>query len=145
MSHETYKLTALDKDVRYLYFPRGRDHDYHEMQCTKPLHLGENGYNETDIRVRGLALLEINYERLHRLHLNDLEVLTPIYVVQREHFLNKSIRFREGQKYIFGTMNPIGAEIFIVSNFSEFIVDGKDISIFLLIERSVCIDRLYLF
>ena len=109
MSHETYKLTAPGKDIRYFYFPKGKDHCYYEMECIKPLHLGENGYNETDIRVRGLAFLEINYERLHRLHLHDLEVLTPIYVVQREHFLNKSIRFREGQKYIFGTMNTIGA------------------------------------
>ena len=52
MPHETYKLTAPDKDIRYLYFPRGKNHDYHEMECIKPLHLGENGYNETDIRIR---------------------------------------------------------------------------------------------
>ena len=117
----------------------------------KPLHLGENGYNETDIRVRGLVFLEINYERLHRLHLHDLEVLTPIYVVRREHFLNKSIRFREGQKYIFGTMNPIGAinpivitpEGFIVSNFNEFIIDGKNTSIFLFGVLYMLIDFTY--
>ena len=79
------------------------------MECIKPLHLGENGYNETDIRVRGLAFLEINYERLHRLQLHDLEVLTPIYVVRREHFLNKSI-----------SKIPRGAEIYFWDNESDW-------------------------
>ena len=59
MLHETYKLKAPDQDIRYLYFPRGRDYCDNEMECIHPLHHGEDGYSETDIRVRGLPLLAI--------------------------------------------------------------------------------------
>ena len=59
MLHETYKLKAPDQDIRYLYFPRGRDYCYYELECIKPLYHGEDGYSETDIRVRGLPLLAI--------------------------------------------------------------------------------------
>ena len=60
MLHETYKLTVPDQDIRYLYFPRGRDYCYYEMEYIPPLHHGEDGYSETDSRVRGLPLLTSN-------------------------------------------------------------------------------------
>ena len=49
----------------------------------QPLHHGENGSSETDIRVRGLSLLAINYQNLQRFHLYNLEELSPIYIVQK--------------------------------------------------------------
>ena len=112
------------------------------MNYIKPLHFGEDGYDETDIRVRGLPLLTVDVGTLHRLprQLQLFEILSPIYVVRKEHFLTKCIRFREGQNYIFGEVDSanrindnshIHSGNFVVSTFNEFNLKGMYVSIFI--------------
>ena len=124
MLHETYTLTSPQHDVKYLYFPRGRDNGYHLMELTKPLRFGEDGYDEIDIRVRGLPLLRVNDSKLYAFprQLHQCEILAPIFVVRKEHFLNKCIRFREGQKYIFGRVDATNSNEDIDSQLFTFVV-----------------------
>ena len=137
MLHETYTFMSPEDGMRYLYFPRGRDYGYHRMDFIKPLVFGEDGYEETDVRLRGLPLLSVDFSSLCRLPpLANNQSFVPIYVVRTEHFLTKCIRFREGQKYIFGitATNPIEGlnfqeDAFAVSNFNKFNLDGMNLSI----------------
>lgn len=103
---ETYILQELHEEKKYCLFPDGykkgfRCH-YFLFTRTVPLRNGEVGYDETHCCVRGLEILSLNLNALHNLEYNSANILTPIYVVSLAHFLNKSVRYREGQRHIYG-------------------------------------------
>ena len=58
MLNETYVFTSPSEDMKYMYFPEGLgllgDSHYYLMKYIQPFHFGENGYELTDIRIRGI-------------------------------------------------------------------------------------------
>ena len=94
MLNETYVFTSPSEDLKYMYFPEGLgllgDSHYYLMKYFQPLHFGENGYEVTDIRIRGLSFLVLDLRRTYRLPRHQTQHLTPIYVIQKHYFINKS-------------------------------------------------------
>ena len=67
MFHETYCLMAAPEESQYLYFPDGLgligDSCYYLMESVQPLKFGDDGYEVTDIRIRGLSFLILDLRR----------------------------------------------------------------------------------
>lgn len=103
---ETYIVHDFNGEKKYCCFPNGYKTDspskYLMFSRTAPLQRGDAGYDETHCSIRGLEILTLNLNIVYNLELNPANVLIPIYVVSLSHFLNKSVRYREGQRHIFG-------------------------------------------
>lgn len=71
MLNETHVFTPPSEDFKYMYFSKGLgllgDSHYYLMKYFQPLHFGENGYEVTNIRFRGLSFPVLDLRRTYRL------------------------------------------------------------------------------
>ena len=101
---ETYTFIDAVANKRYCFFPCGLNLEgtssYYYFEAVKPLVRGDIGYEETDVRIRGLVILSLDLRTEYTLVPPSIHSFRPIYVLAKTHFLNASVRYREGQSYI---------------------------------------------
>ena len=101
---ETYTFVDAVANKRYCFFPCGLNLEgtssYYYFEAVKPLVRGDIGYEETDVRIRGLVILSLDLRTEYTLVPPSIHSFRPIYVLAKTHFLNTSVRYREGQSYI---------------------------------------------
>jgi hypothetical protein len=102
---EAYTFIDPGGNKRFCFFPCGLNLEitssYYYFEATNPLVRGDIGYEVIDVRIRGLVILCLDLRTDYNLVPPSIHLFQPIYVLTKTHFLNASIRFREGQSYIY--------------------------------------------
>ena len=104
---ETYIMQLPDGSIKHCLFPDGLNVNnrctYFLFESMPLLRRGDLNYDETHITLRGLEILILDLRTTFVLEAYSTAKFKPIYVISTHHFINRSIRYREGQQYIYGT------------------------------------------